>query len=146
MSETPAGEARPLGNPPGSGDAGPGEGGGGISTHVLDTARGAPAPGVPVALARHVPDPPDVDAGLWHAVGAGVTDADGRCRVLLPPGTPLTEGVWRLTFDTAAYFEAAGVTGFYPHVTIAFEVADAGQHHHVPLLLSPYGYATYRGS
>jgi 5-hydroxyisourate hydrolase len=138
MSETPAGEARPLGS-----DA---AGSGGITTHVLDTAHGAPAAGVRVALARHVPDPPDVDAGVWDAVGTGVTDADGRCRALLPPGTPLTEGVWRLTFDTAGYFDAAGVTGFYPRVAISFEVTDAGQHYHVPLLLSPYGYATYRGS
>ena len=114
----------------------------GVTTHVLDTAAGRPAAGVPVTLERRRSGP---SAG-WEPVGAASTDADGRCEALLPGGAELTAGVWRLTFDTAAYFTAAGVTGFYPHVAIAFEVRDRAEHHHVPLLLSPYGYATYRGS
>jgi 5-hydroxyisourate hydrolase len=124
------------------------DGDGGITTHVLDTALGRPAAGVPVALERATAtgvaggEPP----GAWEPIGEAATDGDGRCGALLPAGTPLTEGTWRLTFDTSAYFDALGTTGFYPRVTIAFEVRDAGQHYHVPLLLSPYGYATYRGS
>jgi 5-hydroxyisourate hydrolase len=105
----------------------------GISTHVLDAALGRPAEGVPVRLTT-----PD------GAVSEGVTDADGRVGDLLtaPPGP----GVHRLTFDTAAYFAATGQTGFHPEVTVAFEVADGRPHVHVPLLLSPYSYTTYRGS
>ncbi len=105
----------------------------GISTHVLDAALGHPAAGVPVALTT-----PD---GASHT---GVTDADGRVGALTtdPPGP----GVHRLTFDTAAYFAATGRTGFHPEVTVAFEVTDDRPHVHVPLLLSPYSYTTYRGS
>jgi 5-hydroxyisourate hydrolase len=84
--------------------------------------------------------------GTWLEVGRGVTDADGRIARLLEG--PLEAGAYRLTFDTGAYFRSQAATGFcfYPHVTVEFEVRDAGQHHHVPLLLSPYGYSTYRGS
>lgn len=107
-----------------------------ITTHVLDTARGRPAAGVPVTLERA--------AGRgWEPVGGGTTDGDGRARELLPPGTPLAAGAWRLTFDTAAYL---GPDGFWPQVAVIFTVRDPGGHHHVPLLLSPYGYSTYRGS
>ena len=79
-------------------------------------------------------------------LGQGVTDADGRLRDLLAPATALTAGVYRLTFDTGAYFRAQNAEGFYPEVTVIFEVRDASQHYHVPLLLNPYGYTTYRGS
>ena len=111
--------------------------GGGITTHVLDTARGRPAAGVPVVLERAV------DSG-WQAVGRGTTDADGRAGDLLSsaPG----DGRYRLTFDTGAYFRAAGEAGFYPEVTVTFDVAAGQDHYHVPLLLSPFGYSTYRGS
>jgi 5-hydroxyisourate hydrolase len=115
----------------------------GVTTHVLDTATGRPAAGVPVALERRRPGTP---AGLWEPVVSASTDADGRCGELLPAGIRLDEGAWRLTFDTGAYFRSAGVAGFYPDVTITFEVRDPAQHYHVPLLLSPFGYATYRGS
>ena len=113
-----------------------------ISTHVLDTALGRPAAGVPVVLER-------AEAGEGGA-GTGVlarasTDADGRVRELLPAGTALAAGTYRLTFETGAYFAASGIEGFYPRVTILFTVRDPAQHHHVPLLLSPFGYATYRG-
>lgn len=111
-----------------------------ITTHVLDTARGRPAGGVPVALAAR--DGPDG----WREIARGRTDEDGRVRDLLQPGTALAAGVYRLTFDTGAYFRALGVEGFYPHAEVVFEIRNPAEHHHVPLLLSPYGYSTYRGS
>jgi len=106
-----------------------------ITTHVLDTARGRPAAGVPVRLERD-----------GRALGTGTTDEDGRLRGLLPAGGPLAPGIYRLVFDTGAYFLAQGTEGFYPHVAIDFQVRDGTRHHHVPLLLSPFGYSTYRGS
>ncbi len=109
-----------------------------ITTHVLDTARGCPAAGVPVCLERQVGDSFDV-------VGRGVTNGDGRVADLLPPGT-LTAGVYRITFQTGAYYESLAAQGFYPYAQIVFVVRDVSQHYHVPLLLSPYGYSTYRGS
>jgi 5-hydroxyisourate hydrolase len=107
-----------------------------ITTHVLDTARGRPAEGVPVVLERATPQG-------WEIVGTGVTDADGRLRDL---GAAPAAGRHRLTFDTEVHFRSLGVAGFYPEVAVVFTVVDAGEHHHVPLLLSPYGYSTYRGS
>jgi 5-hydroxyisourate hydrolase len=109
-----------------------------ITTHVLDTARGRPAAGVPVVLERATAD-------AWELLGTGATDTDGRLRDLVPAGAALEDGRYRLTFDTAAYFRTAGETGFYPEVSVVFTVAG-GEHHHVPLLLSPFGYSTYRGS
>lgn len=113
---------------------------GAITTHVLDTSRGRPASGVPIILeiqsAEHA----------WQLIGKGQTDADGRLRELVPQGHILTEGVYRLTFDTRAYFASQGIESFYPEVLVVFSMHDAGQHYHVPLLLSPYGYSTYRGS
>jgi 5-hydroxyisourate hydrolase len=111
-----------------------------ISTHVLDTALGRPAAGVPVVLERLT----EGDRAI--VVSSAVTDADGRVRELIPSGTPLAAGTYRLIFETGVYFNAAGVEVFYPHVPVVFTVHDAKQHHHVPLLLSPYGYSTYRGS
>jgi 5-hydroxyisourate hydrolase len=109
----------------------------GITTHVLDTARGRPAGGVPVRL--------EIQAeNGWRELVRAETDADGRRQLL--PGPALTEGVYRLTFGTETYFRAQGSEGFYPEAAIVFHVRDASQHHHVPLLLSPYGYSTYRGS
>jgi len=107
----------------------------GITTHVLDTSRGRPAAGVAVTLEKH-------DGNYWKLAGRSETDADGRCRSLT--GEPLTTGLYRLTFGTGAYY-GEGKT-FFPEVTIAFEVSDASQHYHVPLLLSPFGYSTYRGT
>ena len=108
-----------------------------ITTHVLDTSRGRPAAGVPVVLERAV------DSG-WQSVGRGTTDADGRVRDLLA-STPEV-GRYRLSFDTGAYFNAIGETGFYPEVSVTFVVGRGEEHYHVPLLLSPFGYSTYRGS
>ena len=109
-----------------------------ITTHVLDTARGCPARGVPVLLERQEGDG-------WSPVASGTTDADGRVTDLMAAGH-LATGVYRLTFQTGVYFEASGTTGFYPYVPIPFRIDSTDQHYHVPLLLSPYGYSTYRGS
>lgn len=111
-----------------------------ITTHVLDTSRGQPASGVPVHLEIQGAD------GGWHVLGAGATDGDGRLKELLPTDSDFQPGVYRLTFDTAVYFEAQSLRSFYPHVVVVFLVHDARQHYHVPLLLSPFGYSTYRGS
>ena len=109
-----------------------------LSTHFLDAVRGRPAAGVPVRLEATVPQ----GSRLLAAVR---TDQDGRARGdlpdLLPPGT------YRLTFDTAAYFAGQGIEEFfYPEVVVCFTVTDPEAHHHVPLLLSPFAYSTYRGS
>jgi 5-hydroxyisourate hydrolase len=108
-----------------------------ITTHVLDTSAGRPGKGLAIELERQ--------DGDWQRVGAGTTDDDGRLRTLTPAG-PVAPGVYRIRFHTGAYFAAQGGTGFFPVVEIQFNVADGAQHYHVPLLLSPYGYSTYRGS
>ncbi len=110
-----------------------------LTTHVLDTSLGRPAAGIAVTLERR-------EAGVFVELGRGRTDADGRCRELLPQGVSLLPSVYRLTFDSGAYFAARGVPAFYPEVSVVFEVREPAQHHHVPLLLSPFGYSTYRGS
>jgi 5-hydroxyisourate hydrolase len=104
-----------------------------VSTHVLDLVRGGPANGVPILLERR--------EGDWTEVRRGSTDADGRLKDLVPDGRA---GTYRITFDTAAWFAATGTKGFYPYVQVVFG-AEQG-HYHVPLLLGPYGYSTYRGS
>jgi 5-hydroxyisourate hydrolase len=104
-----------------------------ITTHVLDTSRGIPAAGIRVTLEVRFPD------GAWKLLGKGLTDGDGRARNLLPEDSPLTEGVYRLLFDNLP-------EGLYPEVSITFRVRDPSRHYHIPLLLSPYGYTTYRGS
>ena len=109
-----------------------------ITTHVLDTARGRPAAGVPIVLERASRDG-------CQELGRGATDADGRLRDLVADGASPGAGRYRLTFDTGAYFRDRGEAAFYPEVAIVFTVA-ADEHHHVPLLLSPFGYSTYRGS
>ena len=109
-----------------------------ITTHVLDTAAGRPGKAIAIELER-------ADGTSWHPVGAGTTDDDGRLRTLTPAG-PTAAGTYRLRFHTGAYFAAHQLTGFFPIVEIQFHVVDGAQHYHVPLLLSPYGYSTYRGS
>jgi 5-hydroxyisourate hydrolase len=111
----------------------------GLSTHVLDTAAGRPAAGLAVRLEIQHGDE-------WREIAREITDADGRVARLLPAGVALAAATYRLTFDTGGYFAADGAPGFYPHVPVVFTVRDAGQHHHVPLLLAPFGYSTYRGS
>jgi 5-hydroxyisourate hydrolase len=114
-----------------------------ITTHVLDTARGKPAAGVPITIAIQERNDHTV---TYRTVGQGITDSDGRLRTLLPTATALQTGIYRLTFDTATYFQTLGISGFYPEVTVTFELASPGEHYHVPLLLSPFGFSTYRGS
>lgn len=104
----------------------------GISTHVLDTAAGRPAAGIAVTLEVN-------EGGAWLPAGQGSTDADGRIRALT--ATPPRPGTYRLTFESGAYGNP-----FYPQIVVVFEVRDPSQHHHIPVLLSPYGYTTYRGS
>lgn len=110
-----------------------------ITTHVLDTSRGRPASGVPIGLFRRD------DAGAFVELARGATDADGRLRNLTD-GKSLEKGVYRLVFDTAAYFASIATLGFYPEAAITFEVRAPSEHHHVPLLLNPFGFSTYRGS
>ncbi|MBB5121264.1 hydroxyisourate hydrolase [Streptomyces eurocidicus] len=116
-----------------------------VSTHILDTALGRPAGGVAVELSARGADAAGGEAGAWAALGGSTTDADGRCGDLpaLPAGTARV----RLRFATGPYLSgrAGGGTPFLPEVTVDFTVAP-GEHHHVPLLLSPYGYSVYRGS
>ena len=111
-----------------------------LSTHVLDTSAGRPAAGISLLLEARAPD------GGWRALARGVTNDDGRVKDLLPAGTRLEAGVYRLTFDTAGYWRAKGTRGFYPDVVISFELQAPDEHYHVPLLLSPFGFSTYRGS
>jgi 5-hydroxyisourate hydrolase len=111
----------------------------GITTHVLDTSRGRPAQGVPVTLEIEA-------AGVWELLGKGTTNADGRIPELVSTEATIAPGVYRLIFDTGKYFARHQSETFYPQVTIIFRLADAAQHYHVPLLLSPFGYSTYRGS
>jgi len=110
-----------------------------ITTHVLDTAAGRPGRSIAIELERD-----DGRAG-WQLVGAGITDDDGRLRTLTPAGS-VKPGTYRIRFQTGAYFAAQGTAGFFPVVEIQFTVADGAQHYHVPLLLSPFGFSTYRGS
>ncbi|NOZ39721.1 MAG: hydroxyisourate hydrolase [Planctomycetes bacterium] len=110
-----------------------------ITTHVLDTSLGCPAEGIAVTLYRMEED------GACLEVGRSVTNSDGRAADLLADGKALA-GTYRLEFDTAAYFARSRRPSFYPRVDIHFEVTTEGEHYHVPLLLSPFGYSTYRGS
>lgn len=110
-----------------------------LTTHVLDTSAGRPAAGVAILLEAS-------EAGDFRVLSRGQTDADGRCTNLLPAATQLAAGVYRLSFDSGAYFAARGVATFYPRVQVLFEVREPSEHYHVPLLLSPFGYSTYRGS
>lgn len=111
-----------------------------ITTHVLDTARGRPAAGIALTLERQT------DTGTWQSLASGATNADGRLAEWLPQAPPVVAGTYRLTFDTGTYFATQQIAAFYPSVTILFHLAHPTEHYHIPLLLSPFGYSTYRGS
>ncbi|MEO7539574.1 MAG: hydroxyisourate hydrolase [Pyrinomonadaceae bacterium] len=111
-----------------------------ITTHILDIAAGRPAAGIPVVLEQKS------HAAGWQLVAEGMSDSDGRVNDLFGPGDVFLTGHYRLTFDTSTYFLNIGVECFFPQVMITFVVKDEEQHFHVPLLLSRYGYTTYRGS
>lgn len=108
-----------------------------VTTHVLDAARGAPATGIAVHLEA-------ADGDKWVSVAEAATDDDGRVRELGPQ--QVDPGTYRLTFETGEYFRRRDVDTFYPQVQITFAIQDSAQHYHVPLLLSPFAYSTYRGS
>jgi 5-hydroxyisourate hydrolase len=109
-----------------------------ITTHILDVSVGKPAANVSCKLEKQ-------NTQLqWEKIGEGVTNSDGRIENLL--STPLTKGIYRLEFLTKPYFEQRKISSFYPSVTVQFEITSTDEHYHVPLLLSPYGYSTYRGS
>ncbi len=110
-----------------------------ITSHVLDTGTGGPAAGLTVRLEQ-----PGLGAGGAAPLVSATTDADGRVRDWLPAGVPA--GRYRLVFETGDWFRAAGRDTLYPEVVIDFEVRDGVAHYHLPLLLSPFGYSTYRGS
>lgn len=109
----------------------------GITSHVLDTSRGAPAANIEVTLELKSGDD-------WQSVGGGTTNDDGRVPDLIT--SDLSAGHYRINFMVADYFAAMNQSSFYPVVRIEFSVDDAAQHYHVPLLLNPFGYSTYRGS
>lgn len=110
----------------------------GLSTHILDTALGRPAPGVALSLAKQ-------GGEMWTEIGTGTTDSDGRCRSLLGDGQ-LCASIYRLRFEIGPYFAQQGLTSLYPFVEIVFQVQTPEQHHHIPLLVTANGYTTYRGS
>ena len=110
-----------------------------ITTHVLDLKSGLPARGVAVRLEIQ-------GQGRWTALGDRVTDEDGRVRDFIAPGARVDSGLYRLTFRTGEYFDAQGTPAFHPEVVVSFEITDPARHHHLPLLISPFGYTTYRGS
>ncbi|MFT7689150.1 MAG: 5-hydroxyisourate hydrolase [Candidatus Azotimanducaceae bacterium] len=109
-----------------------------ITTHVLDTSRGSPASKLAIALFRF-------ENESWESVATGITNSDGRIVDLLEQERVLPKGTYKLNFETQSYFDALGEKCFYPSVEIIFSIQDS-DHYHVPLLLSAYGYSTYRGS
>jgi 5-hydroxyisourate hydrolase len=110
-----------------------------ITTHVLDITRGLPAPGVRIELEQKRED-------QWLALASGVTDSDGRLRDLLPGKSPLHPGIYRLRFFSGEYFSASGTIALHPFVDIVFEAREPNAHYHIPLLITPHAYSTYRGS
>ncbi len=111
-----------------------------ITTHVLDTSQGRPASGIEVKLSFRN------STGMWRELASGKTNDEGRIMNLLAADFQLTPGVYQMTFDTGSYFRQQAAVSFYPFVCIIFEITHPEQHYHVPLLLSPFGYSTYRGS
>ena len=110
-----------------------------ITTHILDTSIGKPAEGVEISLYKQ-------DYLDFQKLAVGTTNADGRVTNLLDVRDVLPTGIYKLKFETQHYFKNLGITSFYPFVEIIFQVNDGGEHYHVPLLLNPFGYSTYRGS
>jgi 5-hydroxyisourate hydrolase len=110
-----------------------------VSTHVLDTSIGRPAGGVSIRLTR-------LQGSSWKLITEAVTDEDGRVPALVSDSDAASTGTYRLTFDVAGYFAARQQDTFYAEIAIDFIVRDESQHYHVPLLVSPFGYSTYRGS
>ncbi len=110
-----------------------------ITTHILNTALGSPAVGVEITLSRLLEE-------RWETIGSGQTNSDGRAPSLCPTDQVMAAGTYRMHFAIADYFEAIGSPVFYPWAEVVFNIEGNGQHYHIPLLLSPFGYSTYRGS
>mmetsp|Transcript_29436 Transcript_29436/g.69202 ORF Transcript_29436/g.69202 Transcript_29436/m.69202 type:complete len:148 (+) Transcript_29436:28-471(+) len=110
-----------------------------ITTHVLDTSLGRPGAGIKVTLEQQ-------SGGAYSQIGSGTTDADGRVATLLSVDHQLAAGIYRITFGTGEYMASTGRKCFYPEASITFEVENPAEHFHVPLLLNPFGFSTYRGS
>ncbi len=111
-----------------------------ITTHILDTSKGTPAENICVRLEKKEKD------GVWDKISSGTTDSDGRIMNLLYDGDSLDIGLYKMIFITGPYFERQGIPFFYPEIEICFLINNPKQHYHIPLLLSPFGYSTYRGS
>lgn len=109
-----------------------------ITTHILDTTKGKPAAGITIILYRGENDE-------WTELVRGVTDTDGRIRDLLQHDAGLPHGIYKLRFETKDYFDKNSIATFYPYVEIIFDILT-DEHYHIPLLLNPFGYSTYRGS
>lgn len=109
-----------------------------ITTHILDTSLGKPAANVNILLEEE-------NNGVWRELARGKTDGDGRIKNLISESTTVEPGVYRLVFDVGAYYSSMNIKTFYPSVKIEFRITDK-THYHVPLLLNPFGYTTYRGS
>lgn len=109
-----------------------------ITTHVLDTSLGKPAEGIEICLQQQ-------NGTEWKTIASGFTNSDGRIGDLLPTDKLLSPGIYRMFFETGEYYERLNIKTFYPEVTIVFETFDT-EHYHVPLLLNPFGFSTYRGS
>lgn len=109
-----------------------------ITSHILDTAKGKPAWGITVVLHQKV-------SGEWIEIGGGISNQDGRVSSILPEGEELSFGIYKMSFDTLHYFNTHDIETFYPRVEICFYIKTT-EHYHIPLLISPYGYSTYRGS
>ena len=111
-----------------------------ITTHVLDMTSGRPAAGIPVVLERKT------HTAGWQIIADGMTNMDGRVNDLLQTSDVFLPGHYRLVFETGPFFLVQERDHFFPQVTISFTVKDPAQHYHIPLLLSPFGFSTYRGS
>lgn len=109
-----------------------------LTTHILDTSKGKPASGVSVNLFQQVNK-------NWNQIASGITNDDGRISELLKKDALLTPGNYKLVFETKIYFDKHDIQSFYPFVEVSFTINDSA-HYHVPLLLNPFGYSTYRGS
>ena len=109
-----------------------------LTTHILDTTKGKPARDLQIILYRNKKD-------QWTEMAKGITNKDGRVPDLLKKDVVLEEGIYKMRFETSDYFDKQGVATFYPFVEIIFDISSQ-EHYHIPLLLSPFGYSTYRGS
>jgi 5-hydroxyisourate hydrolase len=109
-----------------------------LTTHVLDTSKGKPAAGIPISLYQQ-------QGSDWNEMTRGISNNDGRIPNLLPKETILEPGIYKMKFETKAYFDNQSIETFYPYAEIVFEIRSA-EHYHIPLLLNPFGYSTYRGS